>query len=397
MRAELVATGKLHSPAVQQAIVSTPRHVFVPRFYVRSRQGWIPVQCGDAATHQRWRTSIYRNHSLVTQLGDVAVGSRDTTGPTSSSSAPGLMTRMIEQLDVRRGHRVLEIGTGTGWNAALLSRLVGDDNVSSIDVDHDLVDTARRHLNQLDLHPRLVTGDGFEGLPAHAPYDRFMATCATSWVPAAWVEQLAPRGRLLVDLKIHAAAGNLVLLTRDGDQTRGRFDTGAATFMHMRSPAFDQPWHGYTPRDRASATHSRTTSRAERLWENPVLWFLIHLHEPGRLNFGYCQDPDTGGPGDVYFTSPDGSWCELSNATTATREVREGGPRRLWAQLDDITTHWHSLGSPGWDRLGLTITDGNQFVWLDHPHSDVTWALPRTSTLQRPATAAMSASDRRSA
>ncbi|MFI6031890.1 methyltransferase domain-containing protein [Amycolatopsis magusensis] len=397
MRAELVATGKLHSPTVQHAIVSTPRHVFVPRFYVRSRQGWSPVECGNAATHQQWRAAIYRNQSLVTQVGDVAVGSRDTTGPTSSSSAPGLVTRMIEQLDLRRGHRVLEIGTGTGWNAGLLSRLVGDGNVYSIDVDPDLVDTAREHLAQLDLHPCLVTGDGFQGLPEYAPYDRIVATCATSWVPAAWVEQLAPRSRLLVDLKIHAAAGNLVLLTRDGDLLHGRFDTGAATFMHMRSPAFDQPWPGSTARDRASATYSRTTSRAERLWENPVLWFLIHLHEPGRLTFGYCQDPDTGGPGDVYFTSPDGSWCELSSATTPFREVREGGPRRLWAHLDSIVTHWRSLGSPGWNRLGLTINDDRQFVWLDHPRSDVTWLLPRTSTQQHPTTTTMSPSIRRSA
>lgn len=71
----------------------------------------------------------------------------------------------------------------------------------------------------------------------------------------------------------------------------------------------------------------RGTLKDERLWENPPLWFLVHLWQGGRLEFGYGMDPETGGPGAVYFSARDGSWCELTRAASdGTRQVWEGGP-----------------------------------------------------------------------
>ncbi|MGH3902732.1 MAG: methyltransferase domain-containing protein [Pseudonocardiaceae bacterium] len=221
-----------------------PRHEFVPEFYERGTDpvgpmAWELVSASSPDTRERWWNGVWANTSLVTQLGDLSRWEpRATTGPTSSSSAPSLMTRMLEALDIRDGHRVLEIGTGTGYNAALMSHRLGQENVFSVDVDAELVDSARSRLAALGYRPTLAAVDGITGLPEHAPYDRIIATCAVSRVPWSWAEQTTEDGLILVDLKIRASVGNLVLLRREADRLEGRFDAGYATFMHLRTPAF---------------------------------------------------------------------------------------------------------------------------------------------------------------
>jgi protein-L-isoaspartate O-methyltransferase len=79
---------------------------------------------------------------------------------------PSLMAQMLEALDVRDEHRVLEIGTGTGYNAALLCHRLGSNNVVSIDIDATLVAVAKNRLAALGHHPTLVVGDGTAGLPS---------------------------------------------------------------------------------------------------------------------------------------------------------------------------------------------------------------------------------------
>ena len=178
---ELVTAGKLTSPEWQAAVLAVPRHEFVPEFYERGTEpmrpgAWELVSASSPETRERWWDRVWTNVSLVTQLGEVGRwGTQVVTGP-SSSSAPSLMTRMLETLDIRDGHRVLEIGTGTGYNAALMSHRLGDQNVFSVDVDAGLVDSARDRLVALGYRPTLAAVDGVAGLPAHAPYDRIIAT-----------------------------------------------------------------------------------------------------------------------------------------------------------------------------------------------------------------------------
>ncbi len=382
LRDELVATGKLTSPGWQSALLAVPRHEFVPEFYERDPDpvgpvGWELVSASSPDTRERWWNGVWANTSLVTQLGEVGRAERQTgTGPTSSSSAPSLMTRMLEALDIRDGHRILEIGTGTGYNAALLSHRLGDQNVFSVDVNAGLVDSARDRLASLGYRPTLATVDGVAGLPEHAPYDRIIATCAVSQLPWSWAEQTRHGGLILVDLEVSTSVGNLVLLRREADRLEGGFDSGYATFMPMRTPTFHVEPQAGAVRDRADARRGKTTLRQERLWENPPLWFLLHLWQRGRIGFGYAKDPNTGGPGPVFFSTEDGSWCELSAADEhGTREVWEGGPRRLWASIEAATEFWRQQGEPGWDRFGLTVTHGRHTIWLDAPDSGHSWPI----------------------
>lgn len=115
--------------------------------------------------------------------------------PTSSSSAPSVVAAMLDALDVQPGQQVLEIGTGTGWNAALLCELVGDaDRVTTIEVDPVVAAQARKTLGAAGYEVRVVVGDGAEGFPALAPYDRIIATCAVWEVPHAWLTQVRDGG-----------------------------------------------------------------------------------------------------------------------------------------------------------------------------------------------------------
>jgi protein-L-isoaspartate(D-aspartate) O-methyltransferase len=114
------------------------------------------------------------------------------------------MIRMLEALDVHSGHRVLEIGAGTGYNAAVLAELVGPSgSVVTIDVDDELVDAARRHLDDAGYaHVRTVCADGVHGDASAAPFDRIIATVGVDAIPAAWIAQLRDGGRLVAPLTI---------------------------------------------------------------------------------------------------------------------------------------------------------------------------------------------------
>src|SRR5205807_4637125 len=153
--------------------------------------GWLLVEPPSG----EWRVGVYSARALITQIdGDDANVERARTGrvnglATSSSSAPSLMASMLDALAVAEGHRVLEIGTGTGYNAALLCHRLGADNVTSVDVDAGLVDRAGQRLAALGYRPNVVAADGGAGCPEDAPFDRIIATVALPRVPAAWIEQ----------------------------------------------------------------------------------------------------------------------------------------------------------------------------------------------------------------
>lgn len=120
LRDELVAAGKLTSPEWEAAVVAVPRHVFVPSYYVHRNGSMVHADTITEQGRRDWLDAVYSNSAMVTKV-------EQATQPAflSSSSQPGLMTRMLEALDVHDGQRVLEIGTGTGYNAALLSHRLG--------------------------------------------------------------------------------------------------------------------------------------------------------------------------------------------------------------------------------------------------------------------------------
>ncbi|MGH3913957.1 MAG: methyltransferase, FxLD system [Pseudonocardiaceae bacterium] len=173
------------------------------------RCGRCPATC--SCPTPPWQDA-YANKSLTTKPGPE--GGR----PASCASQPTVMAMMLGQLDARPGDRVLEIGAGTGYNAALLAELVGETGqVTTIDIHPDVTEQARQALKATGYgRVHVLTGDGALGSPDHAPYDRVIVTVGPWDLPPAWFDQLTPGGRLVVPLHWRGQARSVAFVHEDG-------------------------------------------------------------------------------------------------------------------------------------------------------------------------------------
>lgn len=186
----LVGAGHIRTAQVAEAFRAVPRHLFLPD--VESVKAY-----ADEAIPTKW----------------------DRDGrPISSSSQPAIMVAMLEQLGVEPGHHVLEIGAGTGYNAALMAYLVGESGaVTTVDIDEDLVGQARVHLAEAGYPDvTVVCADGAVGAPENGPYDRMILTVGAWDLAPAWLEQLADGGRLVLPLSLRGMQRS-VAFERSGD------------------------------------------------------------------------------------------------------------------------------------------------------------------------------------
>jgi protein-L-isoaspartate(D-aspartate) O-methyltransferase len=185
LRRKLVRGLRIESDAVRAAFLAVARERFLPGVALES---------------------VYRDEAILTKFAS-------NGAPLSSSSAPSIMAAMLERLELEPGMRVLEIGTGTGYNAALIAELVGPrGSVTTIDVDAELVRKARAVLRGV----AVVAGDGRAGHVRRAPYDRIVVTASSDTVPRAWFDQLSDGGLLEVPLRIAGAQVIPTLRKRNG-------------------------------------------------------------------------------------------------------------------------------------------------------------------------------------
>jgi methyltransferase of ATP-grasp peptide maturase system len=359
----LSASAVLRSDRWTRAFQTVPRHVFVPRIFVdRQRTGRYELLNGDEADSQReWLEHVYADEPLVTQL--------DGSTWLSSSSQPSLMAMMLEALEITGTERILEIGTGTGYNAALLCEGLGSDRVTSIDIDAALVDTARARLHGLGYHPVLAAVDGARGYPGAAPYDRIMATCSMPQIPATWISQSSPRGVILVNLYRELGGGALALLTVDGDEASGHILPFHGGFMPTRtcpSPsALDLlEAHRDEPGQRTEATVPAA------MLDDDSFGMLAALRLPGVQRLGLIPED---GSAQTWLLGLDGSWARQD--ATDEETVEQGGPLLLWDLLEKIHQEWVALGRPGRPEFGLTVTaEGQHRLWHENP-AGPSWAL----------------------
>ena len=234
----LLQIGAVHSPALEQAFLSIPREAFVPYFYEQEAtsrtMAWKLVSAHEMP-REDYLAAVYRNASLVTKIDE-------RSWPVSSSSLPSIMATMLEALDVQPSQRVLEIGTGSGYNAALLATLTHTpEQVVTIERDAVLAAQARHTLEQV-IGPgvTVVVGDGVVGWPSGAPYDRIIATASAATLPMAWVEQLDIGGRLVMDLQGPLASSFLVV-EKTAESVSGHFLSEPLHFMPLETEAISLP------------------------------------------------------------------------------------------------------------------------------------------------------------
>jgi protein-L-isoaspartate(D-aspartate) O-methyltransferase len=205
----LRSNGALRSAPVAAALSTVPRERFVPA-------GTPPE---DA----------YADRALVL--------TRDDTGrPTSSISQPSMVALMLEQLDVLPGQRVLEIGTASGYNAALLAHLTGPAGaVTTIEFDTDLAAAASRRLAGSDPPVLVRAGDGWLGAPDVAPFDRVQVTVGVDDLSPAWMAQLREGGMVVAPVTLRPGLELSIALVRSGDELRSA-SVQPCGFVRMRGP-----------------------------------------------------------------------------------------------------------------------------------------------------------------
>jgi protein-L-isoaspartate(D-aspartate) O-methyltransferase len=195
LRADMVdrikTAGYARTPAVEDALRTIPRHEFVPEATVEVAY--------DVDT------------AVITKRAD-------TGAALSCASVPTIVAMMLDQLEVQPGQRILEIGAGTGYNAALLAYLTGPSgHVTTVDIDPEVTAGARRGLDATG-HPEVevITRDGAIGAPENAPYDRIIVTVGAWDLPQTWRDQLAPGGRLVVPLRWRGQTRSVAFTHQDG-------------------------------------------------------------------------------------------------------------------------------------------------------------------------------------
>lgn len=357
------------------AFRTVPRHVFLPRFFVREPDRWAAVGRGDDG----WLSAAYADRVLVTQLDDDpdswpsarrSGGARAGT-PTCSSSMPSIMAIMLEELRVRDGMRVLEIGTGTGYNAALLGHRLGDANVSTVDIDPALTAAAGEHLSAAGHHPRVATFDGALGFPDSAPYDRVLCTCSVSEIPSAWLAQTRPGGLVVTTLNRPIGAGLVRIVAGAGADGTGRVLARNGRFMPLRAhrPATSAAVLATAEAEAGAAVRRSALPLAAVLDSGSGFEFFAGIALPDVAPAYLAGEPDV-----THLVHPDGSWSRHRHLDGG-HLVEQGGPRRLWDIAEGAHAAWRELGEPARERFGVTVTTDRQELWLDTPESGYRWPL----------------------
>lgn len=363
------------TPDWMPAYRAVPRDAFVPdRLWPGTaggnRQGEVIDRNTDPA---RWWQKVYSDVPLTTQWDDGAhTGTAKGRSPTSSNSMPTMVFSMLEVLSVERGNRVLEIGTGTGWNAALLSYRLGPENVVTVEVDPAVAEEARRRLAAAGLDPLSVVTDGAQGHPDGAPYDRVIATCGISTVPYAWIEQ-AVEGAVIVAPwgPPYGGQGVVRLRVGEGGVATGRFVRSSA-FMRLRDQRDTFPPTDTFPgaADWPSTASRRTTALSPDDMGSWHHMFTLGVQVPDlfcRVEWGRA-----GAYRLWLFDMGRTSWATADYEPGRTEfEVAEYGPRRLWSEAEAVMSWWREKGGPRFERYGLTVTPHGQHVWLDDPDDPV--------------------------
>jgi methyltransferase of ATP-grasp peptide maturase system len=368
----LAEDGVLADPGWRAAVETVPRHRFVPGFYLpadeRDGQGltvWEPVTA--EVDYGRWLAAAYSDTTLITQFdGDEPdwkqAAVRHGGAPTSSSTLPSLVVRMWSDADVREGHTVLEIGTGTGYSTALACERLGSADVTSIEVDPHRLEEAASALYACGFTPTLAVADGLYGYWPEAKFDRIVAACSFRAVPLALLAQTQPGGKILLTLSGWLYGYARVLLTVNGDGTaEGQLMGGTVSFMSARThaaPMFGNPahWAAGLPETGRAARHSpeRITAATEEAFH---LLFLAQCAVPDAQmttvgDVVHLVDVMTGSA--ATLTPREGWW-----------EVSEGGPVKLWERIEAVLSAYDEAGRPGPQTFTLHVYDGGQH--LSHP------------------------------
>ena len=353
-------------PEWEKAFRAVPRHEFVPDTVWREDDDGALRALHRADEPDLWLNLAYADAPVYTQVDD---GHPPTDGAghevTSSTSMPTIVAQMLTALELRPGMRVLEIGTGTGWNAALLAQRVGAANVVSVEIDPAVADQARSALDRAGYRDvTVVTGDGQQGVPDLGPYDRVIAAVGARTVPYPWVAQTGPGGRLVVPLAHSLQPPGIAALDVCADGiAQGRLGARAA-FMGLRAQRIPRPrgFHFGRPAD-----HVGTTDLHPWYWaEDRGAMTAIGQRIGDGVHTIYRET--TGGAGVKWLSDPHSrSWAavDIPADGRGPYPVEQAGPRKLLDEVMVAYRWWVDIGSPPVSAWTVTVGPAGQTIAVD--------------------------------
>ncbi|MFJ6697552.1 methyltransferase domain-containing protein [Streptomyces sp. NPDC091272] len=356
---------------------AVPRAGFLPELmwpFDMETQRSVPVL--RSADPEAWLRYADSDVPVVTQWDD---GKHSGTSPgrvaTSSASMPSVVLRMLQDLAVEPGSRVLEIGTGTGWNAGLLAHRLGAGKVFSVEVDGAVAHRARAALKDAELPVTVVHGDGYLGLPEQAPFHRITATAGLRQIPVAWLRQCTAGAIVVAPWGTHYSNRDalLRLVVESGEYASGHFGA-PVEFMKLRGQRMPEVVHRdyltgpVTDGDESGSelTEEEFVGKQGSRWS--TLQFALGLKVPDCFQSVEPRARDSRVVR-LYELGEGRSWACAQFRDGRRTRVWQDGPRRLWDEVETAYRWWIDRGEPDHTRFGLTVTTEGQFAWLDTPDS----------------------------
>lgn len=343
--AHLEREGVLHDATIRAALLAMPRHRFLP----------------DEPLER-----AYANDAIATKFaGAVSI---------SSASQPAMVALMLEQLALAPGMDVLEIGAGTGYNAALLRTLVGSTgHVTTVDIDADITDAARAHLTTVGITDiEVITGDGAAGYALNAPYDRIILTVNAGDIAPAWFAQLKPGGVLVLPLSVGPAQFSIAFVKDDGvlrsqslqpcsfmplrgsmgDDATGTRTIAAAPGLRLVMTNAAAPVAGRIAALLETPPVARAIASIRGGWFSALAFAIADTRQARVFAFVSSDDARYGFVGHGYgvfdITAGSGTVIRLADPMDGTADMTTlvYGDAQTGAWLDDLLADWSARGAP---------------------------------------------------
>ncbi|MEU2232576.1 protein-L-isoaspartate O-methyltransferase family protein [Streptomyces vietnamensis] len=377
----------LADPRLREAFLSVRREVLLPHAYVRvSGPGadpidWRLLDGSHPDDREEWLELIHSDESILLQrdgerLDTLARGPVTGGNMTSMSTYGPATIEALQGMLLEPGQRYLELGPGPGVSLALAAAVTGPGLATGVERDGHMASFAQHNLDRLGLGAAVVQGDALEGHPAGGLFDRIHSGIGVPCVPPAWVEQLAPGGRLLTTLATRTPSWPGQLLVT-------RTETGRIEAVLTGRPRGYRPMLGYrwlhAVGHRARIKEDPGTPRPTRL-APPTddaygLWLAAAYLMPNVVRDFQAETMTLVAP-------EDDSWAV---ASPGDGTVRVHGPRDVWAELEDVHTRWERAGRPDQYVVDLADLAGPQVVTAGAGPHALTWTLPPLAAVPRQA------------
>jgi len=263
---EVKKKGFLKNTEYEKAFLSTPRHIFIPSVYDIEKQEWKKFDVDYSKPQEEILKKIYVDRPLVITIKEEDV--------LSTSSQPTVMAMMIEEAKLKNGDKVLEVGTGSGYNASVISKIIGDNGkVITIELEKKVYELSKTNLKRSGIkNIEIYCADGGLGYPKEAPFDKIIVTTSSSDITEEWIRQLNIGGILVLPLVTRGIEAIVSLRKEDDKLLKGDIKY-YVRFLTMRGLSSSIMHYGLTskrmkPLYRILKNYAKEDAEVWKLFEN---------------------------------------------------------------------------------------------------------------------------------